>query len=107
MSAAIQTKSMTVHFKLKKGKKQPKRILLQALEEHYGKDQVECHHEAKTKELAIKVTKTCDTAEQMKEELWPKLKDAEVFKTWEAERIMVLHADNHCSYLMGDPYPGQ
>ncbi|KAF5635891.1 hypothetical protein F52700_5204 [Fusarium sp. NRRL 52700] len=105
--SAIQTQSMTVHFKLKKGKKESKKILLQALEEHYGMRQVECYHKAKSKELAIKVTKTCDTAEQMKEELWPKLKDAEVFKTWVEERIVVVHMDTHCSYLLGDPYPGQ
>ncbi|PNP84086.1 hypothetical protein FNYG_02774 [Fusarium nygamai] len=101
MSAAVQTQSMTVHFKLKKGKKQPKRVLLQALEEHYGKQQVGCHHDEKKKELAIKVTKNCDTAEQMKDELWPVLEETEVFKTWEAERIMVLHADTHCTYLLG------
>ncbi|KAF5586328.1 methyltransferase [Fusarium pseudocircinatum] len=101
MSVAVQTQSMTVHFKLKKGKKQPKRVLLQALEEHYGKQQVECHHDEKKKELAIKVTKNCDTAEQMKDELWPVLEKTEVFKTWEAERIMVLHADTHCTYLLG------
>ncbi|KAF5591029.1 uncharacterized protein FSUBG_10631 [Fusarium subglutinans] len=107
MSAATQTTSISVHFKLKKGKKQPKRILLQALQEHYGMDQVDCHHHVEKKELAIQVRKTCDTAEQMKEELWSKLRETEVFKTWEEERIMVQHADSHCLYLMGDPYPGQ
>ncbi|KAF5248702.1 hypothetical protein FANTH_5772 [Fusarium anthophilum] len=107
MSAATQTQSINVHFKLKKGKKQPKMINLEALKEHYGKDQVVYHHDEKKKELAIQVIKTCDTAEQMKEELWSTLKETKVFKTWEEEIIMVRHADSHCLYPMGDPYPGQ
>ncbi|RKL41500.1 hypothetical protein BFJ72_g5392 [Fusarium proliferatum] len=101
------TKSMTVHFKLKKGKNEPKKILLEELQEHYGTEQVQCLHEVESKSLAIIVKKNCDTAEIMKEELRSKLKETDVFKTWEEDRIIVVHVDNHCSYLLGDPYPKQ
>ncbi|ENH71420.1 hypothetical protein FOQG_11368 [Fusarium oxysporum f. sp. raphani 54005] len=106
MSAAIQTKSIEIHFKLKAGKKHPKQVLLQELQEHYGMENV-AYNDSRKNHLTITIKKSCDTYEQMKEELWPKLKATDVFKTWEAERIMVLHADNHCSYPLGNPYPGQ
>ncbi|EWY81649.1 hypothetical protein FOYG_15874 [Fusarium oxysporum NRRL 32931] len=89
MSAAIQTKSIEIHFKLKAGMENV------------------AYNDSRKNHLTITIKKSCDTYEQMKEELWPKLNATDVFKTWEAERIMVLHADNHCSYPLGNLYPGQ
>ncbi|KAG5769050.1 hypothetical protein H9Q72_003603 [Fusarium xylarioides] len=106
MSAAIQTKSIDVHFKLKEGKKYPKTVDLEKLKEHYGEGNV-LFEESKNKHFSIQVKKVCYTVDQMKEELWPVLEETEIFKTWEAERIMVWHADNSCLYLKGDPYPGK
>ncbi|KAG7406004.1 hypothetical protein DER46DRAFT_579992 [Fusarium sp. MPI-SDFR-AT-0072] len=105
MSAAVQTKSIDVHFKVKAGKKY-KAILLESLQEHYGKYNVTFEDDEK-KKLSITIKKNCDSYEQMKEELWPKLEATGVFKNWEVERIMVWHADNHCYYPVGNPYPGQ
>ncbi|RBR21145.1 hypothetical protein FVER53590_10662 [Fusarium verticillioides] len=106
VETAIETKSIDVHFKLKEGKKYPKTVDLEKLKEHYGEGNVS-FVESKNKFFTIQVRKVCDTADQMKEELWPVLDEIEIFKTWEPERIMVWLSDSSCVYLMGDPYPGK
>ncbi|EWG51775.1 hypothetical protein FVEG_10662 [Fusarium verticillioides 7600] len=106
LETALETKSIDVHFKLKEGKKYPKTVDLEKLKEQYGEGNVS-FVESKNKFFTIQVRKVCDTADQMKEELWPVLEEIEIFKTWEPERIMVWLSDSSCVYLMGDPYPGK